>query len=202
MIVLAVDPSFRNTGWTAIVCYGGWEVFAAGVIRTSKADGYRGEDNHRCSVLLAQGLSDVISQVSPDLIVAESQAGSKSSKAAQLQGMGWGVLSAVAYLHDLEIIQARPQQIKKFLTGQRTASKDDIKAAVCAFFPALENLITDEISPKSKHEHAYDSVAVFLTLEDEIAMKFEKEGKKKLPKCPDCHKILMKCRCEERQLEK
>ena len=56
--VLVVDPSFRNTGWAVIHAHAkGERAVNVGVIRTKKGDGYVGEDNERCSRIIASKMA-------------------------------------------------------------------------------------------------------------------------------------------------
>jgi Holliday junction resolvasome RuvABC endonuclease subunit len=168
-IVLALDPSFRNTGWVVVSVSSPEVVIDAGVICTKKADkrakAYAGDDNHRCSTQIARGLNDLVETFRPVLVVAEAQAGSKNSRAAQLMGMAWGVLSSVMAVRDIPVLQARPTDVKLGATGSRAASKEEVEAAMRALWPTLGD-ICKRIRPPSLHEHVYDAVAAYVACRD------------------------------------
>lgn len=176
--VLTLDPSFRHNGWAVVeLSAAGTRIIAAGVIVTKKADkkqkAFAGDDNHRCSQEIAEQLSAVIDCYKPVMITAEAQAGSKNSRAAQLMGMNWGVVSAVACLKGVPILQATPTAVKRALTGKKDASKQEIEEVVVARFPELVSLL-QATRPKSLHEHAYDAAAVYIACEDSTEIKMIK----------------------------
>ena len=162
--VLLLDPAFRNFGW-AVMTLGPVEDFICdvGVITTKKADKkqrlYVSDDNHTCSTHIAQQLQSIVATYCPIFICAEAQQGSKSSKAIQMQGMAWGILSAVAAVNRVPVLQAQPQQVKKALTQRNDASKEEIEAVVCKHYTDLAERVKI-IKPKSLHEHIYDACAV------------------------------------------
>ena len=163
-VLLLLDPAFRHFGWAVMTL--GQEVetiVECGVIRTEKAQKKQkllaSDDNHRCTGEIVKGLMEVAAKYQPFLICAESQQGSKNAHAMQLQGMAWGALSAIVHMSKLPLLQAGPQTVKKFLTGRRDASKEDIEAVVCSRYANLKDLVA-EIRPPSLHEHVYDAVAV------------------------------------------
>lgn len=160
---LALDPSFRNTGWVIMRMGKTDTPIAAGVIRTKKSTKkvYAGVDNYRCSQELARALSDLIDRYKPSVVVAEAQAGSKNSRAAQLMGMGWGVISCVTFLKHVPVVQATPASVKKLVAGSNKASKKQIEDVVITRFPAIVPL-AKKVKPKSLHEHIYDALAVWV----------------------------------------
>lgn len=121
------------------------------------------DDNHRCSTELAREVEYAIKTYKPVLICAEAQQGSKNSHAAQLQGMAWGVVSAVAALLEVPVLQATPGAVKKAVCGRKDASKEDIEHAVIKRFPETEEMVGTEVSPNSLAEHVFDAIAVGIT---------------------------------------
>ena len=166
-VILCLDPAFRHLGVTVIsLLMASEEVVHASVVCTEKqnkkAKVLAADDNHRCSQELAGHLMAVIKQWKPVLICAESMQGSQNSHAALLQGMSWGVVSAVTRVLNIPVLQTTPQTVKKVLCGRKDASKDDIEAAVCKLFPSMVPLAA-KIQPASLREHAYDAAAVGYT---------------------------------------
>lgn len=168
--ILVLDPSFRNTGYVVLALQPTGEVIKeAGVIVTKKADkkkrAYAGDDNHRCAQEIATRLDGLLTTWGPSIIIAEAQAGSKSSKAAQLMGMSWGVISGLAVVFDIPVMQAQPTDVKEANCGNKKASKDDIREAVQEQYPEAEAAVA-HIAPPSLHEHVYDALAVFVACRD------------------------------------
>lgn len=171
--VLALDPAFRNTGWVVVeVCPGQRDrLLDGGVIETKPANKkmkrFAGDDNHYCSQIIARKLIEIIDKWQIKFICAESQSGSKNSKAAQLMGMGWGIISAISVTEEVNVLQVRPQEIKEAVTGKRAASKGEIKLAVMENYIEIKGII-EKIDKASKHEHVYDACAVMLTCTDSL----------------------------------
>lgn len=172
-LILALDPSFRATGWALLRIGDPFRVEEVGVIATEKAHkkdkAFAGDDNHRCASILAGGLHALM-QRDVALICAEAQAGSKSSKAAQMMGMAWGVVSAVSAVQNLPVLQARPTQVKEANCGVKTASKEDVQAAVSNRFPEAAGLLAS-VKKKSLHEHVYDALSVAVACFDSTEVR-------------------------------
>ena len=190
---------------------GSEQIVDIGVITTKKADkklkAYAGDDNHRCSQILADGLDVLVEGYQPSLIVAEAQSGSKNSRAAQLMGMAWGVVSTVAAIHGIPVLQARPTQIKKACTGKGQASKEEIQEAVTVQFPASPEWLLNNVKPKSLHEHVYDSLSVYIACRDSTEVQTLKQVIKNMsntpvPTCPKCKRSVLKCTCSDNDLDK
>lgn len=170
MTWLAVDPAFRNFGW---VLQDEDSIYAAGVIRTEKDKDKKtliSEDNVRCALHISNRLEEIAIRHTRDhgyqarLVHAESQVGSKSSKAAQLQGMAWGVICG-KFSNGWTIHQMQPQTVKKIICGKRTASKEEVEDAICLRYPGLRELALAAVGrAKSKAEHIYDAAAIGLAI--------------------------------------
>ena len=168
--VACVDPSFRHFGWSIVELRTHKDVICAGdVIVTKKADkkvkAFAGDDNHRCTQIIAGQFHAVLSHWKPKLIISEAQSGSKSSRAAQLMGMAWATLSTLALIHQLPVLQATPQAIKKANVGKITASKEEVQSTVRHRYAEAEGLAED-ITPNSLREHFYDSISAFVACLD------------------------------------
>jgi Holliday junction resolvasome RuvABC endonuclease subunit len=77
----------------------------------------------------------------------------------------WGIM--VGY--SLPIIQRSPQEVKLAVCGNRFASKAAIEAELEARFPNAASLLGD--MPKSRWEHAFDSLAVTVACIDDPLIK-------------------------------
>ena len=156
---LAVDPSLRNTGWAIMdegtVCW-------IGLICTEKGDGPVYLDNQESLERLACGLGDAASLCASHIIEvhAEAKGGSKSAKAAAAMAMAQGVLiGSLAHRADIHLML--PQKVKQIVCGNRSASKDDIRAAVDKLYPnAFEMMVDAGYKAKKYNEHIYDAIAI------------------------------------------
>lgn len=163
--LLALDPSFRNTGWAVIrLQFASEDIVKVGCISTTKADkklkAFAGDDNHRCAQEIARDLDGLFEEWQPELVCAEAQAGSKNSRAAMLMGMGWGILSTVTQLREVVVLQATPKRIKEANTGSKTASKKQIEQAVKERYPHAEAILADSGIKPAQEEHVWDAISV------------------------------------------
>ena len=161
--ILALDPSFRNLGWAVLnVWPDGEEVIASAVITTKKANKklkrFAADDNHQCAQHLADKLIEVIKDHHVKLICAESSWGFKGSKAAQLAGMTWGVLSAVSLVYRLPVLQATPTEIKEANVGTTSATKEEVREAVLERYPEAKEAV-ERVTKEKLQEHGYDAIA-------------------------------------------
>jgi Holliday junction resolvasome RuvABC endonuclease subunit len=77
-----------------------------------------------------------------------------------------GILDTLAELHELPIIEEPPQTLKRLVTGNRKASKEEVRDTLENRFPELAGLWP---SQKTLQEHAGDAVATCVAgLESDI----------------------------------
>jgi Holliday junction resolvasome RuvABC endonuclease subunit len=76
--------------------------------------------------------------------------------------MAWGVLVAVAKRRSLPIVQATPQEVKRAVTGSKTASKVEVQNALELLYPTAPAWPTR----KALVEHAADALAVVVACLD------------------------------------
>ena len=165
-LILTLDPSFRNTGWAVLELADSDEsIVDLGCICTKKADkkrkAFAGDDNHQCASHIADELRGLVLKYRPRLICAEAQSGSKNSSAAMLMGMAWGVVSTIATLFEVPVLQVTPVRVKEALTGSAKASKAEIEAAVRQRYPTAEGYMSGLVG--GLHEHVWDCLAVAIT---------------------------------------
>lgn len=164
--LLAVDPGFRATGWVALDYHGGPpSVIDAGVIRTArtttKQHTYVADDDARCLREIHRGLMSAVLRYLPDVLIAETPAGSKSSRAAKAMGMVYAVVVSLAESARLPLVLVTAGEARK-AAGWATS-----KGAVAEYVSREGVLVADwdallrDVTP-SKHEHVYDAAAVGL----------------------------------------
>ena len=164
--VIGIDPAFRALGWCCVEIDSHTErIESVGLVRTEKAKSQKvlvAEDNHECSRTLTNAVYGAIQAYKPHVICAESLVGSRSAKACTMQGMAWGIVSAVTTIADVPVVQVSPQKVKKVLTGYQTATKQEVEEAVCSRYPRLREIVND-INPPSQREHVFDAVGVVIS---------------------------------------
>ena len=170
--VLALDPSFRNTGWVFLHVGDelGVRILDAGVIRTEPSKNkkeLKSVANHNATKLIARELWKLFTTIKPRYVLAESKAGSKSATAGELMAMAQAAVACTSEFVGYEVNLVTPHKVKKTLTGKTKASKEEIRDAVIAQYPDCVPII-GKIKPASKQEHAYDALAVFMAARGEL----------------------------------
>lgn len=181
-LVLSLDPGFASFGYALLTPTG--EVVTLGVLRTEKSNEkakvMATEDNVRRARVIANGFTDLLEgrrpgvlrdyrhvplgQAKPNLVrvrlvCAESMSFPRSSSAAAKMAMSWGVIVGGLVAHDLPLIQTSPQAVKKCATGNASASKKEVEAAMIKRFGrGLLRMLKG--TPEGQFEHAFDALAV------------------------------------------
>lgn len=163
---LGVDPGLAHFGWGLVDVSGSkFEVVSAGCIVTEKSDKKRkvlsADDNVRRAQQLARALERIItfSGSSVRLICAESMSMPRHSSSAGKLAMSWGVVAALSAFHGIPLVQASPQEIKIATAGKKSASKEEVQAAVCRELPGAEAVVSKAVSRAADLEHPYDALA-------------------------------------------
>jgi Holliday junction resolvasome RuvABC endonuclease subunit len=163
MVILGIDPGFSSLGWSLLdLSKGQPRCLDAGVIRT-KPDRKlkRCDDNARRIAVITKRLEQLHRHHQPIIIAAEAQSWTSFVNADRSVAMAWGCLSALGEIWALPIIQFRPQEIKKAVCGDASASKQ-----------TLENALVDSIADSFKHlakisktqrNHAADALGAAVT---------------------------------------
>jgi Holliday junction resolvasome RuvABC endonuclease subunit len=165
LVVLGLDPGFAALGW-ALVDVDYPLVHNMGVLRTRKevarARVYAVEDNVRRLREIIINLDALCVGHGVRAIAAEAMSFPRSASVAAKVALVWGAVVTLAEKHGLPLLQCTPQQLKRWASGNHSASKEDVAFEVrrrCGNDCAMP---LDSI-PKGLHEHAYDAAAVALT---------------------------------------
>lgn len=160
MIALGVDPGFAAVGLSAVELSPSSEkLMRCWVFRTEPSEKKRevraSEDSARRTRELAEVYERAIGVYRPTVICAETMSWPRNAGAVAKVALSWGALCAVLQRHNLPLVQASPQEVKKALCGRKDASKEDVALAIEQRFPNVE-------WPKVKGliEHAADATAV------------------------------------------
>jgi crossover junction endodeoxyribonuclease RuvC len=171
VIVLGIDGGFASMGLAAVDLTPTTErVDRAWVVRTelsAKKLGVRsGDDTCRRARELAKAVGAAIAEYSPMAIAIESPSWPRSAGVAAKMGVAFGVVFALAEKHRLPLVMATPMDVKKAVTGSKTASKDDVIGALELRFPDLE--LPQQLTLQ---EHAADAVGVVIACLDTDALR-------------------------------
>lgn len=177
--VLGLDPGFASTGF-AVVQLGKTssedQIRLMGVVRTQKAATVRkvraSDDNLDRAREIYSDLRRISDQYGVKLICAETMSFPRNSSTAAKMSLCWGVIAALSFQLNIPITQATPQEIKRYVCGDKSASKEQVQQAINGIFPRLAAPDTPFLKniPKSALEHPYDALAAILACRDSDVM--------------------------------
>lgn len=160
--IVGIDPGFAAIGY----CTLGIDMSHAlrleqfGVFTTQKSDKKRRtlavEDNVRRAIEIATFFCKLVSD-DTIAICAEAMSHPRNASAAAKVAMTWGVIATVAHVRSIPIFQASPQEVKIDSCGRKSASKEDIQAAMRERHDSTRTLETK--IPKALREHCFDALA-------------------------------------------
>jgi crossover junction endodeoxyribonuclease RuvC len=171
VIVLGIDGGFASLGLAAVEILPDRErLVDSWVVRTEKSSkklGVRsGDDTARRAREIASRVDMAISLHQPGAIALESPSWPRNAGVAAKMGVAFGCIFALAEKHRLPLVMASPQEVKRALTGAKTATKDDVIAAIERRFPEIT-----WPSQKTLWEHAADAVGVVVACLDSDALR-------------------------------
>lgn len=178
MIVFGIDPGFASIGLAVLESpdwYSGYDTitvsprtttFTPAKVDLRSVEVYRTKrnktwaasaDNVRRAQLIAQWLGERVVNYRPSMLCVEAMSFSRDAGASHKLGITRGVIACVAQWHSLVYREISPQDIKKHLTGKKTASKEEMIAEVELRHPEIR-------WPKQTTlwEHAADAVGAAL----------------------------------------
>ena len=163
--ILACDPALRNWGLAKVVVNplaGELAVLDLKLVKTESEAGKTvrksSDDLRRATV----AYKEVVEWVEwADLIAAEVPSGSKSARATLGAGISIGLLACFGQMRPL--VQVNPIEVKKIVTGRKTAAKDEVIEWAVARFPKAPWL-RERDKPTGRlvdaNEHLADAVAI------------------------------------------
>ena len=166
MTVVGIDSGLATCGIAVLrLLPAGEELVYTGVFTSKPSDRKQAvraaDDLARRARELAVVLSSVLEQHRPIAIAIEAPSWPRNAGSAAKMGAAFGVVFALAQRFDLPLVQASPMDVKKAVTGRKTASKDEVVLAVETRFPAIT------WPPQTGlWEHAADAVGVVLACLD------------------------------------
>jgi len=163
-IMLGIDIGFAATGWVAaeVIGNGEYRPIASGVIVTEKDNHRRGlrvadSDVERCQVILRELTRTFCDHRPKALAVELPTGGAQGARANRCMGMATAIAACIVDDWGLPCAWVTPQEVKKAVTGQRNASKQQMIGAIRSGYPELQ-------WPKGKthHEHVADAMGALL----------------------------------------
>ncbi|MCH8270624.1 MAG: crossover junction endodeoxyribonuclease RuvC [Planctomycetes bacterium] len=138
MRVLGIDPGLQITGFACVEGAGGDEpqLIEAGVFRLG---GGGGESISGRLVELEGDMRELLDRTSPDLVAVEGLfAHYKHPATAIAMGHARGVILLAVHRAGVRLVEYKPNEIKKAVTGYGHASKEQIQLAVKELYRLAE----------------------------------------------------------------
>jgi Holliday junction resolvasome RuvABC endonuclease subunit len=187
-ILLGIDPGFAHLGYGALcIATDGVSLRcdAFGLFETEKSSKKLSvlatEDNLRRAVELYDALDGLIRSLGDEKnvlvgLAAEAMSWPRNAAVTGKMGIAWGVVASVSRVHRLPILQVSPQMLKKGVAGAKTATKDEVAAAVLRMVPSAPKAggrLTEVAArlPKGKREHPFDALAAALVCRESQAVQ-------------------------------
>lgn len=161
ILVLGLDPGFASCGYAAMELDddGVIDVAEMGVIRTQPSPKKRKvlavDDNVRRLQEIVKELDGLVGGA--NVVCAEAMSFPRNASSSAKIGMVVGAVVTLCEAHGRVLLQATPQQIKKAVCGNKSASKEEVESAMLDKHPAIDLLLKDV--PRSQVQHAYDALA-------------------------------------------
>jgi len=169
--LLAVDIGFAKMG-CCVLCIRerGYDLVYSRVCRTApskKVLGIRSaNDNVRRSQEITRYVTNLIDEHQISVVALELPSmGAKSAKAMRAMGLACGVIAALDVVYSkIPFLYVTPSDVKVALSGNKTASKEELQVIAGGMYPKLFNGVT-----KTDKEHVADAIGVSQSvLEDPV----------------------------------
>lgn len=147
-IILGIDPGSRVTGY-GVICQIGRQLtyLGSGCIRTNTT-----ELPARLKLIYA-GVSEIITQFSPDFFAIEQVFMAKNADSALKLGQARGAAIVAAVNHDLPVFEYAARQVKQTVVGTGGAEKSQVQHMVKSLLKLAANPQAD----------AADALAIAIT---------------------------------------
>ncbi len=159
MRIVGIDPGLEVTGYAVLDCAGGEvSIVDAGVIKTNR----RWELAKRL-VVLSQELGELLDEHEPGVMaVEELYSHYRFPRTSILMGHARGVILEAAGKLDIKVMSYAATRVKKSITGNGRASKEQVQMAVKAEF---------KLSKTPKPADVADALAIGLCCAKELEKK-------------------------------
>ena len=138
MIILGIDPGTTAIGFALLECGRPPRLIESGLLAiTSRETTERLGELHRA-------LSAIITRARPDVMAVEKLFFAKNAKTAMDVAQARGAILLTAALHGITVVEYAPREIKKALTGDGGADKEQVKKMVILTMPEAAGLTASD----------------------------------------------------------
>lgn len=184
MLILGLDISMTNTGWVLVKCDSDDKLWVkdCGVIQTEKLSS--GEkvsstvDGVRRAHKVESELRDILSKQTEPVVAicVEAMSWPRNAGSAIKMALVWGALSPL--LVSKALIDVGPQELKKVLTGAKSATKEEVEDAVkqrLSHSHKAVSVVESKVG-KTRREHVWDALGAILSAQKRASWALLKAG--------------------------
>lgn len=148
--ILGIDPALNNTGWSVLKTSGSGDIFFESVGHISNNI----KDDYYCKLEnIRQKIDEIIKFYTPDILSIEETFVNGNALSSLKLGVVRGIIISVALNHGLKIMEFKPNEIKKAITGNGKADKQQVDYMI--------KILVPKATPKTLDES--DAVAIATT---------------------------------------
>lgn len=181
MRIVGIDPGFANLGLAAIELHqpAGSTLLGIKLVRTQptakKQRMAAADDESRRLAEIEDAMISFFDEYKPDIVAMENPPWGKNAHAVKSCALMWGAAHCLCRTRGLVLINVSAQEIKKALTGNKSASKEEVFDVVKSKHPTFTQWPTI-----AAVEHVADAAGAALTIRNH-PLVFALLGRARLP---------------------
>jgi crossover junction endodeoxyribonuclease RuvC len=143
VIIVGIDPGFANIGLAAVELLQPAGSILNGIKLLKTAPSAKklrlaaADDESRRLAEIEDALIAFFDAHKPDIVAIENPPWGKNAQAVKSCALMWGAAHCLCRTRGLVLINVSSQEIKKSVTGNRSASKEDVFDAIKAMYPSF-----------------------------------------------------------------
>lgn len=139
--ILGIDPALNNTGWSILKTSGISDVIFEDVGHISNNI----KDDYYCKLEnIRQRVEKIINFYNPDILSIEETFVNGNALSSLKLGVVRGVIISVALQYKLKVMEFKPNEIKKAITGNGKADKQQVDYMIKILIPKATPKTLDE----------------------------------------------------------
>jgi len=171
--MVAIDVGFASMG-VVVLCIRAhaYDLVYKEVISTKpspkKLNIRSADDNIRRCREITRSVRRILDEYDAEVVVLEMPSmGSKSAKAMRAMGLASGIIATLDVVYgDIPFLYATPSNVKVAMTGNKTASKEEVQVIAEEKIPGILEGVN-----KTQREHIADALGAAVAVEDDPVIR-------------------------------
>jgi crossover junction endodeoxyribonuclease RuvC len=139
--ILGIDPALNNTGWAVVDENGSGNIEFVDIGHISN----KVSDDYYCKLeKIRQNIEEIIIKYKPQFLSIEETFVNNNALSSLKLGVVRGVVLSVALQYNVKIMEFKPNEIKKTITGNGKAEKQQVDYMVKMLAPKAQPKTLDE----------------------------------------------------------